>query len=131
MILSRTSNSNDEIKNQPPDNVPLNMINLVGKVEQRFSQHMSRNSLKHNRKRNSSMLAPGPAAEISQRWRKSIDSNRSSLKSNNVMKGIEKLEMDGQKQLNYQKWLNEMNDPNIDHFGALFGGATTDEPTPE
>jgi hypothetical protein len=107
------------------------MNNLFGKVEQRFSQHMSRNSFKNIRDRKSFMLAPGATSEISQRWRKSIDINCSSEKSNNEIKGMEKLEMERQKQLNCQKWLNEMNDPNIDHFGALFGGANIDEPTPE
>ena len=33
------------------------------------------------------------------------------------------MEIESQQKLNYQKWMNEMNDPSIDHFGALFGAA--------
>ena len=82
------------MKNRLYENNSLAMNNLIGKVEQRFSQHMSRNSLKNNRHRKSSMLAPGATAEISQRWRKSIDINCSSIKFKNEIKGMDKLEME-------------------------------------
>jgi hypothetical protein len=80
--------------------------------------------LKETRPNDQDYLKGSFIAAPNTRFRKSIDS-RGSNKSKDSMH--RKVAIDSQVQFFHKQWLEEMNDPNLDHFAALMGNVSKED----